>query len=141
MSATVADTKADLFLDQLYVDVTRTVVVMIGRKWDVNAVTGHYLSMDFVVSDAKLVDFDGIEPTENRYLIDVAGYITNVGRTDHQKIGSLNLDFFLANHRGQSIRVTLWGALRDVLVENKSKQAGMCLIVLTSANKKYYNIE
>ncbi|GKE19947.1 nucleic acid-binding, OB-fold protein [Tanacetum coccineum] len=98
---------------------------MIGRKWDVNAVTGRYLSMDFVVSDAKLVDFDGIEPTENRYLIDASGYIINVGRTNHQKTGSLNLDFYLANHRGQSIRVTLWGALRFVLIEKKSKQAGM----------------
>ncbi|GKA56184.1 zinc finger, CCHC-type containing protein, partial [Tanacetum coccineum] len=53
MSSTVADTKADLFLDQLQVDVTGTVVVMIGRKWDVNAVTGCYLSTDIVVSDAK----------------------------------------------------------------------------------------
>ncbi|GKE47624.1 hypothetical protein Tco_1478882, partial [Tanacetum coccineum] len=51
MSATVADTKAYLFLDKLQVDVTRTVVVMICRKWDVNAVTGRYLSTDFVVSD------------------------------------------------------------------------------------------
>ncbi|GKD46245.1 zinc finger, CCHC-type containing protein, partial [Tanacetum coccineum] len=199
MSSTVADTKADLFLDQLQVDVTRTVVVMIGRKWDVNVVTGHYLSTDFMVSDAKgntihctarsnvahnflrlkeggiysikkfivhrnkdeyrirkndtfmiefdrvtsihkafvkadgfvhypfqLVDFDGIEPTDNKYLIDellflyVAGYITNVGRTTYQKIGSHNLNFYLANHRGQSIRVTLWGALGDVLVEKKA---------------------
>ncbi|GKD53210.1 reverse transcriptase domain-containing protein [Tanacetum coccineum] len=170
MSSTVADTKADLFLDQLQVDVTRTVVVMIGRRWDVNAITGCYLRTDFVVSDAKgnaihctarsnvahnflllkegafvkangfvrypfqLVDFDGIEPTDNKNLIDVAGYITNVGRTTYQKTGSRNLDFYLANHR-----VTLWGALGDVLVEKKSKQAGMCPIVLTSANAKYYN--
>ncbi|GJU35296.1 reverse transcriptase domain-containing protein [Tanacetum coccineum] len=207
MSATVAETKSDLFLDQLQVDVTGTVVVMIGRKWDVNAVTGRYLSTNFVVSDAKgngihytarsnvahnflrlkeggiysiknfvvhrnkeeyrirkndsfmiefdratsipkafvkadgfvcyplqLMDFDGIKPTENKYLIDVAGYITNVGRTNRQKTGSRNLDFYLANHR-----VTLWGALGDVLIEKKSKQAGMCPIVLTSANEKYYN--
>ncbi|GJW05429.1 reverse transcriptase domain-containing protein, partial [Tanacetum coccineum] len=53
MSATVAETKSDLFLDQLQVDVTGTVVVMIGRKWDVNAVTGRYLSTNFMVSDAK----------------------------------------------------------------------------------------
>ncbi|GKE50802.1 zinc finger, CCHC-type containing protein, partial [Tanacetum coccineum] len=53
MSSTVADTKADLFLDQLQVDVTGIVVVMIGSKWDVNAVMGCYLSTDIVVSDAK----------------------------------------------------------------------------------------
>ncbi|GJT79887.1 reverse transcriptase domain-containing protein [Tanacetum coccineum] len=52
MSATVADTKAYLFLDKLQVDVTG-IVVMICRKWDVNAVMGRYLSTDFVVSDAK----------------------------------------------------------------------------------------
>ncbi|GJQ96333.1 nucleic acid-binding, OB-fold protein [Tanacetum coccineum] len=39
----------------------------------------------------------------------------------------------------QSIRVTLWGALGDVLIKKKSKQAGMCPIVLTLANTKYYN--
>ncbi|GKF81709.1 hypothetical protein Tco_0240311, partial [Tanacetum coccineum] len=43
-----------LFLDQLEVDVTGTIVVMIGRVWDVNAVTGRYLSTDFVVSDSKV---------------------------------------------------------------------------------------
>nr|GEU35789.1 reverse transcriptase domain-containing protein [Tanacetum cinerariifolium] len=48
MSTTVADTKSDLFLDQLQVDVTRTIVVMICCKWDMNAVTGRYLSMNFM---------------------------------------------------------------------------------------------
>ncbi|GKD32126.1 mediator of RNA polymerase II transcription subunit 34 isoform X2 [Tanacetum coccineum] len=42
-----------LFLDQLEADVTVTIVVMIGRVWDVNPVTGRYLSADFVVSDTK----------------------------------------------------------------------------------------
>nr|GEY36748.1 hypothetical protein [Tanacetum cinerariifolium]GEY36764.1 hypothetical protein [Tanacetum cinerariifolium] len=45
--------KAPLFLDQLELDVTGTIVVMIGRIWDVNAITGRYLSTDFVVSDSK----------------------------------------------------------------------------------------
>ncbi|GKA95360.1 hypothetical protein Tco_0817398 [Tanacetum coccineum] len=119
------------------VDVTRTVVVMIGRKWDVNAVTSCYLTTDFVVSDAKndifmiefdgatsirkafvkadgfvhypfqLLDFDGIEPTDNKYLID---------------------------ELGQSIRVTLWGALGDVLVEKKSKQASMYKLYLSRSS-------
>nr|GEW88215.1 hypothetical protein [Tanacetum cinerariifolium] len=45
----------ELFLDQLQVDVTGTIVVMIGRKWDVNAVTGRYLSTNFMVSDVKML--------------------------------------------------------------------------------------
>ncbi|GKE43211.1 ABC transporter B family member 25 [Tanacetum coccineum] len=47
------NTTSHLFLDQLEVDLTGTIVVMIGRVWDVNAVTGRYLSTDFVVSDSK----------------------------------------------------------------------------------------
>ncbi|GJS48644.1 putative ribonuclease H-like domain-containing protein [Tanacetum coccineum] len=35
------------------VDVTGMIVVMIGRVWDVNVVTGRYLSTDFVVSDSR----------------------------------------------------------------------------------------
>nr|GEX45136.1 hypothetical protein [Tanacetum cinerariifolium] len=116
---------------------------MIGRVWDASAVSGLYLSTEFVVSDAKgrrdifskfftvkpnkeeyrvikddnfmlefdgsttfrkvsmkadgfvryplkLVDLDAIEPADNKYLI---------GRTNHLKSGSKNLDFHLANHR------------------------------------------
>nr|GEY18006.1 hypothetical protein [Tanacetum cinerariifolium] len=46
--------KAYLFMDQLEVDVTGTIVMMIGSVWDVNAITGRYLSTDFVVSDSKV---------------------------------------------------------------------------------------
>ncbi|GJT01458.1 hypothetical protein Tco_0822627 [Tanacetum coccineum] len=129
MPAKVPDIKVYLYFDQLQVDVTGTIVVMIGRMWDVSAVTGRYLSTDFVVSDAKndtfmlefdgsttirkaivkvegfvryhfqLVDFDSIEPTNNKYLIDVASYATNVGKTTYQKSGPRNLDFYHANHR------------------------------------------
>ncbi|GKA18398.1 hypothetical protein Tco_0698313 [Tanacetum coccineum] len=81
-----------LFLDQLQVYVTGTIVVMIRRKWDVSAVTGRYLSTDFVVSLStqfdgstkirkdfvkpegfvrypfELVDFDSIQPTNKMLL-------------------------------------------------------------------------
>ncbi|GJU77502.1 reverse transcriptase domain-containing protein, partial [Tanacetum coccineum] len=76
----------------------------------------------FVRYPLNLVGFDAIKPADNKYLIDVAGYVSNVGRTNHLNSGSKNLDFHLANHRGQSIRVTLWGNLREVLVEKKTKQ-------------------
>ncbi|GJS15441.1 DNA helicase PIF1, ATP-dependent [Tanacetum coccineum] len=204
--------KAPLFLDQLEVDVTRTIVVMIGRIWDVNAITDRYLSTDFVVSDSKgnmihcsaksnvahnflrmkeggiyvvknfvvvpnkdefrifkqdmfmlefdgkttarkvsadpydylrypfrLVDLDKLEVTNNKYLIDAAGYVTNVGRTTYTKSGSKTLDFFLANQRGHSLMVTLWGGLGDVLVERKTKHLGMCVVVLTGMYVKDYN--
>ncbi|GJZ68750.1 replication protein A 70 kDa DNA-binding subunit C-like protein [Tanacetum coccineum] len=140
--------------------------VMIGRVWDVNATTGRYLSMDFVVSDSKnfavrpnkdefwvfrhdmfmlefdgsttirkvsvnsvgfvrytfeLVDFDDIELTNNKYIIDVSGYVTNVRRTTYTKSGSKILDFYLANQREETAHV------------------GMYAIVLTSMSAKTYN--
>ncbi|GJZ27241.1 hypothetical protein Tco_0571494 [Tanacetum coccineum] len=192
VSVGISGTKLDLFLDQLCVDVTGTIIVMIGHVWDVSGVSGRYLSTDFVMCDAKgqmihcfarasvahnflrlkeggiysvtnfavkpnkeeyrvvkddsfmlefdgsttfkrvsvkedgfvryilnLVDFDAIEPADNKYLIDVTGYVSYIGRTIHLKSGSKNLDFHLTNHRGQSIRVTLWGNLGEVLVEKK----------------------
>ncbi|GKD79322.1 ABC transporter B family member 25 [Tanacetum coccineum] len=42
-----------LFWDELEVDGTGSIIVMVGRVWDVNATTGRYLSTDFVVSDSK----------------------------------------------------------------------------------------
>ncbi|GKC38270.1 replication protein A 70 kDa DNA-binding subunit C-like protein, partial [Tanacetum coccineum] len=189
-----------LFLDQLEVDVTSTIVVMIRRVWDVNAVNGCYLSKDFVVSDSKgnmihcsakssvahnflilkegarkvsgdpygfriypfrLIEFDQVEPANNKYLIDIAGYVTNVRRTSYTKSGSKTLEFYLANQRlvlltayisfvlqswdgydfclmkqGQSLGVTLWGELGDVLVEKKTKHAGVCAMVLTGMSGK-----
>ncbi|KAL6525939.1 hypothetical protein OROHE_015463 [Orobanche hederae] len=53
MSAHVLNPAVVLYLDELKVDVTGTIVVMICRIWDVNAVSGRYLSTDFVVSDSK----------------------------------------------------------------------------------------
>ncbi|GJT38660.1 DNA helicase PIF1, ATP-dependent [Tanacetum coccineum] len=43
-----------LFLDELEVDGTDSIIVMVGRVWDVNATTGRYLSTDFVFSDSKV---------------------------------------------------------------------------------------
>lgn len=33
------------------------------------------------------------------YLLDVAGYVTNVGRLNYMKTGQKNLDFYLQNKR------------------------------------------
>ncbi|GJW91527.1 replication protein A 70 kDa DNA-binding subunit C-like protein [Tanacetum coccineum] len=80
-----------------------------------------------------------VEAAHNKYLIDIAGYVTNVGRTSYTKTGSKTLEFYLANQRGQSLRVTLWGQLGDVLVEKKTRHAGVCAMVLTGMSVKEYN--
>ncbi|GJZ07293.1 replication protein A 70 kDa DNA-binding subunit C-like protein [Tanacetum coccineum] len=72
----------------------------------------------------RLIEFDQVEAANNKYLIDIVGYVTNVGRTSYTRKGSKTLEFYLANQRGQSLRVTLWGELGDVLVEKKTKHAG-----------------
>ncbi|GJU73493.1 hypothetical protein Tco_1264898 [Tanacetum coccineum] len=139
----ISGAKPDLFLDQLRVDVTGTIIVMIGRVWDVSAVScrakgkmihcsawaniaynflrlkegGIYSVKFFAVKPNKeeyrvikddsfmlefdgsmtfkrvyvkadgfvkyplnLVDFDVIEPADNKYLIYVAGYVSNVDK-------------------------------------------------------------
>ncbi|GJX38417.1 DNA helicase PIF1, ATP-dependent [Tanacetum coccineum] len=48
-----AQANPQLFLDELEVDGTGTIIVMVSKVWDVNAITSRYLSTDFVVSDSK----------------------------------------------------------------------------------------
>ncbi|GJS55790.1 replication protein A 70 kDa DNA-binding subunit C-like protein [Tanacetum coccineum] len=148
ISAGILGIKPDLFLDQLRVDVTGTIIVMIFHVWDVSAVSGRYLMTNFAMKPNKeeyrvikddsfmlefdgsttfkrvsvkadgfvrypfnMVDFDAIEPADNKYLIgqllllyNVAGYVSNVGRTNHLKSGSKNLNFHLANHSQSELR-------------------------------------
>nr|GEW14619.1 reverse transcriptase domain-containing protein [Tanacetum cinerariifolium] len=93
----------------------------------------------FVRYPFQLIPLGSIELKDNKYLIDVAGYVTNVGRINHQKSGSRTLDFSLANGSGQAIRVTVWGALGDTLVERKTNKVGLFPVVLTSMNVKLYS--
>ncbi|GKE26251.1 hypothetical protein Tco_1441635 [Tanacetum coccineum] len=51
----------------------------------------------FVRYPFQLKELGCIELTDNKYLIDVAGYVTNVGLITQQKSGSQTLDFSLAN--------------------------------------------
>ncbi|KAL6517788.1 hypothetical protein OROMI_033489 [Orobanche minor] len=202
-----------VFLDQLALTVTGPIIAMVCRKWDINAITGRYLSTDFLISDGKgntmhctakaktahtfvtklkegniytinqfavipnteeyrimkksayiiefhggttvrkslvksdgfvrhpfdLIAFDDLQVTDNKHLIDVVGFITNVGRSIKQKSGSRTLDFYLTNQRGQSVRVTLWGSLGDVLIDKKTRNTGLHAIILTAVNPKLYN--
>nr|GEX75876.1 replication factor A protein 1-like isoform X1 [Tanacetum cinerariifolium] len=93
MSLETAQPKSELFLDEVELGLTGTFVVMVCRMWDVNAVTGCYLSTDFVLSDAKT--------------------------------GSRTLNFYLANCRGPSVRVTLWGGLGEMLIEKRTHHVGL----------------
>ncbi|KAL6501420.1 hypothetical protein OROGR_026553 [Orobanche gracilis] len=47
----------------------------------------------FVRHPFDLIDFDNLQPTNNKFLIDVVGYVTNVGRSIQQRTGSRTLDF------------------------------------------------
>ncbi|GKC15958.1 hypothetical protein Tco_1012740, partial [Tanacetum coccineum] len=57
----------------------------------------------FIRFPFEMVDFEHLETTNNKYLIDAAGYVTNVGRTVQQKTCSKTLDFHLANSRYLSL--------------------------------------
>ncbi|GJS28375.1 retrovirus-related pol polyprotein from transposon TNT 1-94 [Tanacetum coccineum] len=93
----------------------------------------------FVWYPFQLIELASIELMDNKYLIDVAGYVTNVGRITYQKSGSRMLDFSLANGSGQAIRVTLRGGLGDALIEKKTSNAGLYPVVMTVMNVKLYN--
>ncbi|GKB76413.1 reverse transcriptase domain-containing protein, partial [Tanacetum coccineum] len=66
----------------------------------------------------QLVEFDSLEPTNNKYLIGKA----------------LNRCCW-----GQSIRVTLWGGLGKMLIEKRTQRVGLYLIILTAMSVKLYN--
>ncbi|GKC33297.1 zinc finger, CCHC-type containing protein [Tanacetum coccineum] len=53
MSTTKAAPKSQMYLDELEIGVTGFMIVMVCRIWDVNATTGRYLSINFVIGDAK----------------------------------------------------------------------------------------
>ncbi|GJU09119.1 ATP-dependent DNA helicase PIF1-like protein, partial [Tanacetum coccineum] len=75
----------------------------------------------FIRFPFEMVDFEHLETTNNKYLIDAAGYVTNVGRTVQQ--GSKTLDFHLANSSaGYPVGVP-WG-----VVDRKKNQPcwGVC---------------
>ena len=55
MAADAGIPNSVMYLDELKLDSTGTIVVMLCRIWDVNASTnGRYLGTEFLVSDAKV---------------------------------------------------------------------------------------
>nr|GEV31521.1 hypothetical protein [Tanacetum cinerariifolium] len=87
----------------------------------------------------QLVEIDELEPTNNKYLIDVVGCVTNVGRITQTRTCSKTLDFYMVNCRGQQIRATLWGGLVDMLIEKRTRHVGLYPIVITAMSVKLYN--
>ncbi|GJS31271.1 DNA helicase PIF1, ATP-dependent [Tanacetum coccineum] len=117
-SLSVSRNEPKLMLNQLELGATGSIVVMICRMWDVNSSTGHGLTKEYCRFDGdtsvrkssvksegfnrypfQFVKINDLEPTNNKYLIDATGYVTNVGRTTQQKTRSSTLDLHLANHR------------------------------------------
>ncbi|KAL6573118.1 hypothetical protein OROHE_002594 [Orobanche hederae] len=66
----------------------------------------------FVRHPFDLIAFDDLQVTDNKHLIE---------------------------ERGQSVRVTLWGSLGDVLIDKKTRNTGLHAVVLTAVNPKLYN--
>ena len=55
MDVKTGNPNSQMFLDELKLDSTGTIVAMLCRIWDVNASTnGRYLGTEFLVSDAKV---------------------------------------------------------------------------------------
>nr|GEY84941.1 hypothetical protein [Tanacetum cinerariifolium] len=162
MSTTKAESKTQLFLDELEVRDTGSMIVMVCRIWDVNDVIRRYLSTYFVISDAKgnimhatarsnvahkflklksaFVKYDGfIEyPFELVKLRNLK--LTNNKHMIGKGIQGLfssglsqgHLIFYPANSRGYAVRVTLWGGLGENLIEKRTCHVSLYLIVLTS---------
>ncbi|GKB18162.1 replication protein A 70 kDa DNA-binding subunit C-like protein [Tanacetum coccineum] len=157
----------ELFLDELYVGVSGTIVVMVCRMWDVNVVTGCYLSTDFVVSDVKpnkdefgiiendtfMLEFEGATTVRKAFVkydgfvkypfqqVDVDNLDTNNKYLIGKLVCLLCIRYFVPRFtaKGQSVRVTLWGGLGDVLIEKRTRHVGLYLIVLTTVTAKHYN--
>nr|GEV80195.1 hypothetical protein [Tanacetum cinerariifolium] len=185
-----SESNSEIVLDQLGLNLTGTIIMMLGRMWDVSAVTGRYLSIDFVVSDAKgnmihcsakatmsynflrlkeggiyFVKIFAVKPNKDEYrilkndvyMLEFNGsttiskasvkadgfvrypfqlYVTNVGTTNHLKSSSRNLDFHLANHSPSGLH---FGVVNDALIDKKTKQTGVCPVILSAACPKKYN--
>ena len=55
MSMETGNPSSQMFLDELQLDSSGTIVVMLCRIWDINASSnGRYLGTEFLISDAKV---------------------------------------------------------------------------------------
>nr|GEW85883.1 hypothetical protein [Tanacetum cinerariifolium] len=143
--------KPHLFLYELEVDFTGTIVVNIGNVWDGNVVTGRYLSTDFVVSDSRgnMIHCTAKASIAHNFLrlkeggiywIKNFAVLPNKDETGFSNMIRSCLSLMGKQQCGRvSLRVTLWGGLDDALIERKTKHVGMRAIVLTAVSLKIYN--
>ncbi|XP_071688220.1 uncharacterized protein [Rutidosis leptorrhynchoides] len=86
------------------------------------------------------IEIEDLVPTDDKYLVDFAGHVINVGSPKDQRTGAATLDFDLANERGQKMTVTLWGKLGPDFLEKKPASPAIHCITLTSVfvKKNYF---
>nr|GEW84972.1 hypothetical protein [Tanacetum cinerariifolium] len=108
---TKASPKSQLYLDDLEIGVTGFMFVMNKDEFHILMNAPFIVEFDgetsvhkasvksngFIRYPFELVDLENLEVTNNKYLIDVIGYVTNVSRTIQQRSETRTLDFYLAN--------------------------------------------
>ncbi|KAJ0493800.1 putative nucleic acid-binding, replication factor A [Helianthus annuus] len=92
-----------------------------------------------------LTAFEDLEPTEGKYLVDVIGYVTEVGPPSVKSSGARAVEFNLTNerfffysHSNRRVRVTLWGHLGDAMIKKKDENPTVYSLILTSMSAKFY---
>ncbi|GJY27531.1 reverse transcriptase domain, reverse transcriptase zinc-binding domain protein, partial [Tanacetum coccineum] len=128
--------KTEFYLDELELGVTRIIIVMIRQIWDVNVVTGRYLSTDFVLCDAKGNKMHGTARASvaHNFLRLKEGGIYCVKnfavQPNKDEFGIIKNANFMVEFDGetiqipdwgQSVRVTLLGGLGETLIEKRMR--------------------
>ncbi|KAK9050091.1 hypothetical protein SSX86_024688 [Deinandra increscens subsp. villosa] len=85
-----------------------------------------------------IVQFQDLEITDNKYFVDVIGYVTTADNMSTTSTGKRTLEFNLCNERGGHIAVTLWGKLGETFLAQKAKKAGVYTVILSSMSVKQY---
>nr|GEV19731.1 hypothetical protein [Tanacetum cinerariifolium] len=105
--------------------VIRFTDVMLEFKGETTTRKAFLKSKGFTHYPFQFAEIDELEPTKNKYLIDVVGYVTNVCRITQTRTSSKTLDFYMANCRGQQIKATMWGGLSEILIEKRTHHVGL----------------
>nr|GFA24049.1 hypothetical protein [Tanacetum cinerariifolium] len=146
-----------LFLDQLEVDVTGNIVVMVERGNMIHCATKSSVAHNFLrLKEGGIYSVKNFVVLPNKDVFRIFRHdmfmIEFDGETTARKVSADPHDFCIypfrliefdqvepTNNKGQSLRVTLWGEFGDVLVKKKTKHAGVCAMVLTGMSVKEYN--
>ncbi|KAK9053094.1 hypothetical protein SSX86_029724 [Deinandra increscens subsp. villosa] len=86
----------------------------------------------------QIVQFEDLEVTNNKYFVDVIGYVTTADNVSTTSTGRRMLEFNLRNERGRHMAVTLWGKLSESFIAQKAKKAGVYTVILSSMTVKQY---